>query len=356
MSADQTSLRILAISDHWPGAASYGFVRAFRRAGHSVSSFDARTYLPVRWKSTWLRALRRGLEPMLVAEHTRALIAEARHHRPHLFFAFKGPYVTVEAMRAIKEAGAISINFYPDTSLTDHGRYLPKALPHYDWVFTTKTFGPDDMRRILGITTASFLPHAFDPEVHSVWQLDASDVSRYAADVSFIGAWTPKKEQIVLRIQDALPGITMRIWGAQWENASRRLQPVVEHQEVWGREYAKCILASRINLGLLIEAQPGASCGDLITSRTFEIPATGGFMLHERTSELSWYFEEDKECAAFSSEEELLEKIRYYLSHETDRRQIAEAGRRRALESGYSMDSRVEQVVAKYRELAQRPT
>ena len=130
------------------------------------------------------------------------------------------------------------------------------------------------------------------------------------------------------------------------------MRSIAERQYVLGREYAKCISASRICLGLLVEARPGASSGDLITARTFEIPASGGFMLHERNNEVSRYFLEDRECAMFSDADELVRKVRHYLENDRERRAVAEAGRLRCLASGYSVDARMEQVLAKYRELA----
>jgi len=89
----------------------------------------------------------------------------------------------------------------------------------------------------------------------------------------------------------------------------------------------------------------------VITARTFEVPASGGFMLHERTSEAVHYFEDGKECAFFDDADDLVAKIRYYLAHDDERRAIAEAGHRRVLSSSYSYDDRVETVVAKCREL-----
>lgn len=346
----QEPLRILAVAELWLGSNAYAFARAFRRMGHSVQVVEAENYIPL-WKSKPLRALRRLLEPRLVQEYSNALIAEARSLRPHLFFVFKGPYVAPDAVRAIQSMGAVAVNFYPDVSVTTHGGLLPKTLPLYDWVFTTKTFGISDMKDMLGIDRASFLPHGFDPEVHRPLDLSDDDRRSLDCDVSFIGTWSPKKQRILKLIRDRLPQASLRIWGNQWEQARGELPSAIEGRPLVGLEYAKALVASKINLGLLSEVRSGASRGDQITSRTFHIPATGSFMLHERTDELAAYFREGEECGAFDSDEELLQKIVYYLEHDDERRAVGEAGRQRSLDSGYSVDSRGEQILAKVAEL-----
>lgn len=66
-------------------------------------------------------------------------------------------------------------------------------------------------------------------------------------------------------------------------------------------------------------------------------------MLAERTKEHLAMFEEGKEAAYFSSDKELLEKCRYYLTHEEERKQIAAAGHERCTNSGYSNYDRIRQ-------------
>ena len=84
---------------------------------------------------------------------------------------------------------------------------------------------------------------------------------------------------------------------------------------------------------------------DLQTTRSVEIPACGSFMLAERTIEHLAMFEEGKEAAYFSSNDELLQKCRYYLAHEDERKQIAAAGHQRCENSGYSNYDRIKAII-----------
>lgn len=349
--ATGTSLRILAASFLWQGASDYAFVRAFRRAGHSVRAISASEFIPA-WQSAPMRALRRLLRGRFAKEYNAVLIHEAENMRPDLFFVFKGTYVTSETLRRMRSKGIVCIQFFPDVSFRTHGHYLPEALPHYDWIFTTKTFGLRDMAEQLGIRDSSFLPHSFDPETHLPCAVSEEEQRWYGCDMSFIGNWSPKKQGILEKVWKAFPRNKLKIWGQEyWKNAGAPLKKSFEGRTILGLEYAKAIQASRINIAILSEARRGASRGDQTTTRTFEIPAAGGFMLHERNDEALQFFDEGTECAFFGDPGELIEKIRYYLEHEDERLAIAAAGRRRCLDSGYSVDERARRVIEKFYEI-----
>lgn len=295
-----------------------------------------------------MRALRRLLSSRMVQEYNNRLLREARELQPDLFLVFKGALIKAETIRAVREMGTLAIQYFPDVSFRTHGPHLPGALQEYDWVFTTKTFGLNDMSSQLGVRNASLLPHGYDPETHSQHPLANRDRERYGCDVSFIGDWSPKKEDALLRVASQLKDAVLRIWGPRrW--AGRH--PAYMGQPVFGVEYAKAVALSRINLALLSEQRRGASDGDQVTTRTFEIPAAGGFMLHERTQEVLGFFDEGHEIACFGGADELLEKVRYYLLHEPERCAIAVAGRARCLSSGYSLDDRVRTILRKYVDL-----
>jgi hypothetical protein len=346
----QQSLRILAVSATWLGATDYGYVRAFRRAGHSVAVVPESEYFPGHWASVPLRALRRLALPSIVRDFQAHLLAEARRLEPDLFFVFKGSYVEPQSIDAIRAMGAIAINVYPDVSFRSHGPYLPRALPKYDWIFTTKSYGVADLLHELGIISASFMPHGYDPEVHAPVTLDHCDRARYGCDASFIGTWSPKKEALLTSLKRALPHLDLKIWGHQWDRA-QALGAAVVGQPVTGREYAKAVTASLVNIAILSEARGEATSGDLTTTRTFEVPAIGGFMLHERNTEVASFFEEGRECAMFGDADELVCKVRHALGQPQERDRVIQAGRGRSVKSGYSVDHKAYAVVNKVLEL-----
>ena len=97
----------------------------------------------------------RLLRPAAVREFNDALLRRASYLTPDLLLVFKGTFVRVDALRALRQRGVRCYCFYPDVSFTVHGPYLPEALPEYDWVFCTKRFGVRDMAEVsIGLVKA----------------------------------------------------------------------------------------------------------------------------------------------------------------------------------------------------------
>jgi len=65
--------------------------------------------------------------------------------------------------------------------------------------------------------------------------------------------------------------------------------------------------------------------------RCFEATGCGAMLITEKSKNIEYYFEPDKECVTYIDEEELIEKIRYYQSHDDEREKIARAGHRRTM-------------------------
>lgn len=80
---------------------------------------------------------------------------------------------------------------------------------------------------------------------------------------------------------------------------------------------------SKINLNITLR-----SIRSGIPLRVLDIMACGGFVITNWQPEIAEYFEEGRDIVFFRSAEECLNKIKYYLAHDEERRAIAIAGQR----------------------------
>jgi spore maturation protein CgeB len=341
--------RAIVVCDQWLGSNGYAAMKALRRTGWSVDVAAEWEFIPVRWRSKHMRAVGRMIRAAAVREFNAHLLDLTRNLQPELLLVFKGTFVKGETIDTLRTVGVRSYCFYPDVSFRTHGPYLPAALSRYDWVFTTKSFGLRDLREQLGMTRASRLDHAFDPDLHRPVRLTEEDLTRYQCDVSFIGTWSPKKEKLLASLASARPNLRLRVWGDQWDraNANGPLAKAIEHRPVVGAEYVRAIAASAINLGILSEQRAGSSAGDQVTSRTFHTAACGGFLLHERTDEVLCIFDDGSSIVCFGDEAELIQRVDEYLGAPDRRHQIAQRGRH-VVESKHSWDTRIQDILAKH--------
>jgi glycosyltransferase involved in cell wall biosynthesis len=332
-------LKILCVGPQWRGSNACGLFKALSRIGNTIHVIDEFYHIPLRTKIPVVKTLSWIIRKQFLKEFNEKIIDISSSFNPDVILVYKGAFILPDTLHKLKRKQAYLVNFYPDVSFHTHGKYLSQTLPLYDLIFTTKTFGIHDMKMQLGIQNTYFIPHGFDPDIHR--RIDVTNINSnvYLNDISFIGTWTPEKERSMGSIIQELPHLDIKIFGAQWYKSQETVRSKWSGYEVTGDTYALAINSSTINLGLLSEAVQGASSGDKITSRTFHIPASSGFMMHERTDEISNYFIEDKEIVCFGDPGELIDKIKYYLENEKQRDKIRMAGYRRAIHD-HSLDKR----------------
>lgn len=338
----------MVVCDQWLGSDGYAGMKALRRAGWDIHVIPEWEYVPVRWRSKSMRALGRMIRTAAEQELKAELLLQARRLAPEFLLVFKGRFITPGTITALHKLGVRCYNFYPDVSFRAHGPHLPKVLPEYDWIFTTKTFGLEDMREQLGVTRASLMQFAFDPDLHHPMVLSEWDRRLLECDVSYIGTWSPKKEELFAEVVRRRPNLNLRIWGEQWWKATtgkRVLQHAIGGREVVGAEFVKAVCASSINLSIMSEKRLGASKGDQVASRTFSVPACGAFVIHDRTDEVRQLFKEDQEIVCYSDVDELVAKIDKYLANPEERGLIAARGQA-VVRARHSWDSRVLELLA----------
>jgi spore maturation protein CgeB len=191
-----------------------------------------------------------------------------------------------------------------DISFDDYARYY---LPHVDYcVSLTRTDAPLVYARYgrRGI----FWPVGADP---LVYLRQAAD---FKYDVSFVGSgWYARYRRLGM-IERA--GFRVSAFGKPW----------TAHLPV--QQINQIINETRINLNFT-----GCLYDDTIKQmkgRMYEVCMGGGFLLTEYVGGIESSFTPDKEIACFTDDAEMIDKIRYYLSHEDERVAIANRGYERS--------------------------
>jgi len=339
------SLSILYVGSLARSARSRMMVRALGELGHAVEAvgtdrLDAAGEkvepTDLAWRVMW--RLGRPLD----REETNARVLAALERRPFdVLWVTKALVLrpeTLEAARRLRPR--LRLCFYSEDDMAarhNQSRYFRAGLPRYDVVFTTKSYNLDAAELpALGARRVELIDKCFDRNRHRPLPLSPHERRSLGAPVAFIGTFEGQRARWLAAL--ARSGVDVRVWGTHWRRSWQRVHPRlrVECRALWGEDYVRGICATDVNLGFLRKQNR-----DLQTDRSVEIPACGGFLLAERTSEHSRLFEEGVEAEFFDDLDELLEKTRYYLEHPAEREAIARAGRERCLSSGYSFHDRL---------------
>ena len=258
---------------------------------------------------------------------------------PDVVFIVKGVTIKPSTLKFIKAKGIKSISWSNDDMYGWHNRSLwyTLGLKQYDLVVTQKSYNCNqDELPSLGAKTF-FQNKAFEPKVH--YPVKSCDTYTCVHDVVFVGAM--EEDRLAQLIYLAQNGIKVHIYG--WvKQVKNEIHPnlIFHNRFLFEEEFSAALGCSKIALNFLRKINR-----DLQTSRSVEIPAVKGFMLAERTDEHMQLFEEGKEAEFFSSKEELLQKVQYYLQHDTERLAIAKAGYDRCFKDNYTFENRMQGIL-----------
>lgn len=131
-----------------------------------------------------------------------------------------------------------------------------------------------------------------------------------------------QRERFVVFLKRKL-GDTFALYGERWDRTyGLPCQPPMPSYD----DYLNHFRTTAINLNFV-----NGNSDSGLNMRHFEITAAGGFLLCYHQPEIEDLFAVGRECDTFHNEQELLEKIRFYLEQPQRRIDIAAAGQRRTL-------------------------
>ncbi len=338
-------IRAVMATEFWHGCTGRALAQGLRHQRWDVAEVDLVAYLG-RANGLIHRIANRLLTPLGIAAYNREILDQAARIDAEVMLTVKGSYITPATLATLRAHGVRTVNFYPDVAY-NHDGSSPEAYRLYDQIVTTKSYHLDHLRDTYGAERTGFVHHGYAPLAHA---RQYRDKVPYRWDISHIGNFSPYKFDYMLAVARAFPDRKIAIIGNSWLKPARgtELEPHVLGHALMGDYFARAIEESRINVAMHHGPVPPDGWQDLTSTRTFEIPASGGFMLHIDNAEVRSLFVPGEEIDVFADTASLCERIGHYLDHEDERRRIAAAGHARCAPA-YSLDARARELAAHLR-------
>ena len=270
------------------------------------------------------------------------LIKCAESVKPDLIVLIKPVFVWPETVVQLRQICPV-YSWYPDavTYKKNTSDHFLRAIPLYTAHFCSNYHSVKDFIAA-GAKEAYFIPITVDDKCH--YRVDLTDAERQqGSDLVFIGTYANESRYHVLNAL-VKEGLGLRVYGTGWNHMPKdsvlRAPGIVQGRTVFCKDMSAVIQASKINLNFVREHNR-----EVLSCRTFEIPACGGFMLHQWTELVEQYFTEGIEAEYFRSYEECVDKVRFYLAHESSRNSIARAGYEKVQSSPYFIHHAAEKIL-----------
>jgi spore maturation protein CgeB len=355
-------VRVLyAVENHY--WEDLNLLEGLRQAGHEVVCHRPGAPFHEALGPDWSEADRARISERLV----EAVRAEHRKQPVDVMFAYLlKQLVYPEAIREIGELGIMTLNYWCNGAHQFH--LVDEISPAFDYCVVTERASLPLYEEVGARPIYAQL--AANPDFYRPHEVP------FDYDVAFVGQrYADRPEYVHYLLEN---GVDVHVWGPGWTSDRsfgeqalgagvnwkylRRhprgaAQKVAAHASLWARQrralpprarrqlasiagpslpYEELVLMysrARISLGFSV-------CGDAayndpvkirqVHLRDFEAPMSGALYFVERQEELEQFYELDREIVCYSSREELLEKVRFYLAHPEEADRVRRAGHERA--------------------------
>lgn len=241
----------------------------------------------------------------------------------------------------IPEDGGKTIYVVSDAHITPEGKqFRYEKAKRFNYVFFNQKHFAQEYTGVDYISEAglknkdqyvAYLPHAGEPTVYKHF----NTLKKY--DICFIGHLQDVKNPNGFSRVDMLDRAFKEFPNFYFGTRN----PIDPAKNIF-EDAAKRFCESKIVLNI--------SIGNDLNMRFFEALNTGSFLLTNKIDELksakTYGFEDGKHYVSYNSLDELVEKVKYYLSHDKEREQIAKTGYEQALKTG-TYKSRIEKIMEK---------
>lgn len=325
-------MRILITYGQQPPYPPFGapMVQAFNALGHRAALLCVRDRpwwgaaakrMPEPWKSRW------QWDP--VAYANEQLLQAAKAFRPEAVLEIGGDLFSPDTLQALRRQGTTLAVWLTEGPFAGAP---PPVLAEYDVQASNSQVAVEQLRRA-GMSRAAYAPFATDPSWFKPSQVERPPTRR---SVGFIGAYSPKRSAVL----DSVSDLGLQLWGPDWDTSATSAalrQTLRGSQGVFGPALVRCYQRLPVFINIqrehtMVTAQGGHAVGSGLAWRHFDVPACGSALVSEAVVELGEAFQIGREVEAFTTTEELRDKVQYLQTHAPQRLAMIRRARQRVLD------------------------
>ncbi len=311
----------------------------FRRAAEAlglgtVMCDAAEAYAGPAWRRRtdwWLR----GHRPSRLDAFGQAVLETARRFGPALVLTTGLAPVGAPVLEALGAMGVVRANFLTDDPWNPAHRasWFFESLGRYDHVFSPRRANLDDLNRA-GCPNVHDLAFGYDAAVHFIETPDSDEErARYRADVMLAGGADRDRVAMVAALVRA--GLDVAVYGGYWD----RYPETARLSRGWldAAGLRRATGTATVALGLVRRANR-----DGHAMRSFEVPAMGGCLLAEATTEHRDLFGRDGDAVLyFDTPEDAAAAAARLVSDESLRRRLARSAHGIVTRGGHTYQDRL---------------
>ena len=301
-----------------PWSTNIPMQRCLEGFGHAVDAFNYRT-IAKDHSGRWGRSM---AVPLVLDKACSYMRRHPRLPASDIFFKINGRHQMNQMLLDTVRQGNFDLVLLSKTDsmnyelLPEINRYAPTWYFFMDPMAVAMSINAKEYAKRATWASATFsdvVDHFQDAGSNVHWITQGLDPGEFSPrptekdiDVVFVGSREEKRERFVARLRRA--NIEVTCFGNGWENDA-----------VYQNELANIYQRSKIVLNFCRE-------GSGFSIRVFQVMGTGSFLLTEYCTDLESFFERRVHMDWFRDDDELSDRIDYYLRNDFEREQLAREG------------------------------
>ena len=268
----------------------------------------------------------------LINNINKYIVAALKEEAYDLIWVDKAVFLTPKTTALLRSRASKLVHFTPDPAFTFHkSKLFLKSLTYYNFLVTTKSYELEHYYKYIKTEKVLYATQGFDAKLHKPSKHPFSKKEGFV----FIGHYEDQRAGVLEKLLQNDIQITLA--GIKWNRFAKKHQDnpnlIYLGVGVYGEDYVKTIQKAKIAWGALSKWVP-----ELHTTRTFEIPACGTALVTERNLETQSFFKDD-EAIFYTNENDLIEKITFFMNNDKPLEVLTKKGTSRAVTNAYDYNS-----------------